>query len=107
MTRLLLSAAAVIAVLTTGAMADTIDDRQANHAERIAKARRSGELTRQEAAALRAEQARIAEVERYIKADGIVTRREAAVMDRLQDQANRNLYRESHDGEKRWFRKWW
>lgn len=107
MTRLLLSTAVAIAALTTGALADTIDDRQANHAERIQKARRSGELTRQEAAALRAEQARIAEVERYIKADGNVSRREAAIMDRLQDQANRNLYRESHDSEKRWFRRWW
>jgi len=106
MNRTVLTAVSLIA-LTAGAMADTIDDRQANQAERIQKARRAGELTRQEAASLRAEQARIAELERRAKADGVVTRREARVLDRAQDAANRHIYQESHDSQKSWYRRWW
>lgn len=107
--RLLLATAAVLTTLSTGALADTIDNRQANQAERIQAAARAGQLSRHEAAALRTEQARIAELERRVKADGIVTRREAAMMDHVQDRANRNIYRESHDADKgrSYFRRWW
>jgi hypothetical protein len=43
MTRTILAAAAILATLTTGAMADRIDQRQAEQAQRIEQSRRSGD----------------------------------------------------------------
>lgn len=106
MTRSLVISVALLAAMTGSALADTIDNRQANQMERIHAARKSGELTRQEDASLRHEQARVAELERRIKADGVVTRREARVMDRVQDAANRHIYQETHDNDKSWRAKW-
>jgi hypothetical protein len=106
MTRTFLAAAAVLATLTTGAMADRIDQRQAEQAQRIEQARRSGELTRGELTSLRAEQARIAEMERRAKADGVVTRHEARDIARAQHAASRHIYQESHDSQRAWYRRW-
>ncbi len=106
MTRTLLAAAAVLGTLTTGAMADRIDQRQATQAERIEQGRRSGELTRSEASSLRAEQARIADLERRAKADGVVTRQEARVLNRAQHEAGRHISQESHDSQRSWYRRW-
>jgi D-alanyl-D-alanine carboxypeptidase len=109
----LLAAATVLATLTavtSVASADTIDRRQAEQARRIEQGQRSGSLTARESADLRAEQARITELERRAKADGVVTRREAQVLDRAQDAASRHIYQEKHDretardgGRSRWF----
>jgi hypothetical protein len=106
MTRTFLATAAVLATLTTGAMADRIDQRQAEQAQRIEQARRSGELTRGETASLRAEQARIADMERRAKADGVVTRHEARDVARTQHAASRHIYQESHDSQRSWYRRW-
>ncbi len=107
MTRTLIIATSLVAAMTTGVLADTVDRRQANQAQRIEDARRAGELTRREQAALQAEQARIRALERSVKADGVVTRREARILDRAQDNAGRHIASESHDREKargnRWF----
>ena len=107
MNRSIILAASLIAAMTTGTLADTIDDRQANHAERIRQARQSGQLTAHEVAKLRAEQGRIRELERHVKADGIVTHREARLMDRVQDAANRHIVKESRDSERAWYRRWY
>jgi phosphoglycerate-specific signal transduction histidine kinase len=106
MTRTLLSAAAVLAALTTGALADRIDQRQADQAQRIEQARRSGELTRSETNSLRAEQARIADLERRAKSDGVVTRNEARTIANAQNAASRHIYQESHDSQRSWYRRW-
>jgi hypothetical protein len=106
MTRTLIVATSLLAVMSTGVFADTIDKRQSNQTERIQDARRSGELTLRESMALRAEQARIASMERSAKADGIVTRREAREIGQAQNAASRHIAQESHDGQKSWLRKW-
>jgi hypothetical protein len=106
MTRTIFAAAAVLATLTTGAMADRIDQRQAEQAQRIEQGRRSGELTRGETASLRAEQARIAETERRAKADGVVTRQEARTIANAQRTASQHIYQESHDSQRSWYRRW-
>jgi hypothetical protein len=106
MSRTILAAAAVLAALSTGAMADRIDQRQAEQAYRIEEGRRSGELTRSEYASLRAEQARIADMERRAKADGFVTRHEARDIARAQHAASRHIYQETHDNQRRWYRRW-
>jgi len=105
MTRTLLAAAAILTTMSGVALADSIDHRQAAQNERIKAARKSGQLTHQEVMALRIQQSRIALIESRAKSDGVVTRREARVIDRAQDAAGRQIARESHDGQKAWFRK--
>ena len=106
MNRTIILATSLIAAMTTGVLADTIDKRQSNQADRIQQARRSGELNLQESLSLRAEQARIRDLETRVKADGVVTRSEARAVDRAQDAASRHIAQESHDSQKAWYRKW-
>lgn len=83
-----------------------IDRRQAVQDHRIEHGRRTGELTRFEYYRLRNEQARIAEMERRAKADGRMTYGERLAIKRAQDEASRNIYRETHDGQKSYWRAW-
>jgi hypothetical protein len=109
--RTTLIATAIVLATTTGALADRIDQRQASEAYRIEQGRRSGQLTAHEYAQLKAEQARIASMERAAKADGVVTYREARAIEHAQDAASRHIYQEKHDGETarrhHWYRRWW
>lgn len=116
---------ATIAVSSTAAMADGyrfgwgnwggsqtpgIDRRQAEQSQDINRGIRNGQITGREAADLRAEQARIAEMERRAKADGIVTRGERQVIRGAQENAQRHIYQESHDRDSaggRPSRRWW
>lgn len=88
-----------------------IDGVQANQESRIQQGIRQGDLTRREAAALEAEQARIRSMERAAQRDGNIDRREAAQIRRAQEEASRHIYQERHDGERRgagWGgRRWW
>ena len=83
-----------------------IDRRQAIQNHRIEHGRHSGELTRYEYYRLKQEQARIAEMERRAKADGHLSYSERQAIKRAQDDASRHIYRESHDGQKSWWRRW-
>ena len=80
-----LLASALVLATATGALADQIDQRQARDAQRIEEGRRSGQLTAREYTQLKAEQARIAAIERAAKADGVVTRHEARTIANAQD----------------------
>ena len=87
-----------------------IDRRQAEQDRLIERGQRTGTLTRSEAAQLKAEQARIAELERRAKADGIVTRDERLQIRTAQQQAERHIYEESADREREGGRRhggWW
>ena len=67
MSKLIVTAAAAATTLTLAtapAFADRVDARQARQADRIEHGIRNGSLTRQEAARLKAEQERIAAMER-------------------------------------------
>ena len=102
-----LTALTLSAAVSTGASAyDRVDARQAVQSSRIQQGIRSGEINRFEAMRLRAEQARIAQMERRAEADGRVDRHEAAQIRRAQNEASRHIYQESHDSQRRWFR-WW
>ncbi len=92
-------AAASVASAHTGT--PRVDQRQANQHARIAQGVRSGELTRGEAARLRAGQAHVRRVERRAKADGQVTLRERARLDRAQDVQSRRIARLKHNGRTR------
>ena len=104
MNRTYILAASLLAVMTTGALADRIDNREAAQEARIQQARRSGELTVREKAQLEREQAHIRDMERRAKADGVVTHREAKAIDRAQDAASKHIYQESHDSQKAWWK---
>ncbi len=105
MSRSTVVAFTLLAAMTTSAFADKIDQRQAQEAARIQHGARSGELNLRETIALKAEQMRIAAMERRAKADGVVTHREAKAIDRAQDAASKHIYKEAHDGQKAWW-KW-
>lgn len=70
-----------------------VNTRQATQQTRIAEGKASGELTRNEAKALRMEQRHIRRSERRAKADGDVTVGERRRLDRKQDRASRHIRR--------------
>jgi hypothetical protein len=74
-----------------------IDRRQAIQNYQIERGRANGSLTGREYAALKAEQARIADLERRAKADGVVTYAERARIRSAQQDAARHIYSETHD----------
>ncbi len=85
-----------------------IDARQRNQAYNIQKGRWGGGLTQHEYLKLRAEQARIAEMERRAKADGHISRYERNRIDHAQDAARRHIVQERRDGQTAWWRRnWW
>jgi hypothetical protein len=76
--------------------------RSINHLEhreqvRIRQGIRSGELTRQEARRLEAEQARIRVNERYDRSDGKLTLKEREQLYKQLHHASRDIYRQKHD----------
>jgi len=83
-----------------------IDARQDWQSDRIQRARRSGELTGHEYRSLMSEQHRIGEIERRAKSDGVLTWRERAAIRDAQRDAGRHIYREAHDREGSWWRRW-
>ena len=105
MSRTFIAAASLLALMTTGALADRIDNREAAQERRIEQGRRSGELTMRETITLKAEQARIEAMERRAKADGVVTRNEARQIEHAQDVASRHIYQETHDSQKAWWKR--
>ena len=109
---LIAAATAVIATSTAASAHDyghdaRIDARQAEQAYRIRHNRHTGELTLLEKWRLQGEQRRIAALERAAKRDGYVSRAEARRIREAQDLAGRHIYRESHDGQKTWWRREW
>ena len=110
-TRTLFVALAALSASTLTVSADVVDRRQGYQERRIQQGLRSGELTRREAAALEAEQARIRELERRAEADGRVDPYERARLRQAQNEASRHIAQESHDAERRgsgfWRRFWW
>ena len=101
-----LIAAAAIATLPLGAMAQAtadpaatpgVDKRQANQEKRITKGVESGALNARETSRLERQQVRIDAAEAHAKADGTVTRQERRRLHHKQTHASRNVYRQKHD----------
>lgn len=86
---------------------DRIDRRQDWQEYRIQKGVRSGEITRREYWRLEREQAHIRQMERNAKADGYLSPYERARIRAAQNAASRHIYNEGHDGNQRWFRRFW
>ena len=99
-------AAAAIAASTLPAFAQTqstprIDARQVEQQQRIEQGRKSGQLTKKEAARLEKGQARIQRMENKAVADGKVTKKERRRIEHAQDVESRRIYREKHDNQTR------
>ena len=97
-----LIAAAAIATVWLPAQAQTdstrrVDKRQANQAARIEQGQKSGALNEKEAARLQKGQARVQKMEDKAAADGKVTAKERARIERAQDKQSRRIQREKHD----------
>lgn len=84
-----------------------IDRRQDRQDYRIHQGVRSGEITRHEYRRLEREQAHIRHMERNAKADGYVSHYERDRIRAAQNAASRHIYNEAHDGNRRWYRRWW
>src|SRR5690349_933843 len=78
-----------------------VDQRQENQHARIQQGVASGELTRAEAARSRSDQREIRRTEKRMKADGQVTNRERARLQRKENKASRKLRRNKHDVQDR------
>jgi hypothetical protein len=78
-----------------------INTRQANERARIRQGVASGELTRPEAARLKAREADIRQDKRAAKADGVVTHDERQDIRKDERQTSRAIYRQKHDAQER------
>ena len=78
--------------------APRIDRRQAAQHSRIQQGVRHGELSRAEVQRLRAGQRHVRRAERIARADRVVTPRERARLERLQDRQSRRIARLRHNG---------
>ncbi len=90
-----------------GSSTRDIDAAQAREAARIEQGRRNGSLTRWEAFQLNQEQRRIEQMESRAMADGHISRSEHDHIRAAQQRADRHITRESTDGERRGWRRWW
>jgi hypothetical protein len=100
-------AAAATMITLTPALADRVDKRQAKQSHRIEQGVKTGQLTRHEAARLKAEQSRIAALERRFERDGRLSHTERAILRVEQNRASKHIRAEKHDGQKRWYRVGW
>lgn len=96
------AAAIACAALTLPALAQTtstprIDQRQANQERRIEQGEKSGQLNKREARRLERGQAHVQKMENKAVADGKVTAKERAKIEKAQDRQSRRIYREKHD----------
>jgi hypothetical protein len=78
-----------------------VKERQENQHDRIKEGVKDDDLTRREAAKLRAEQAKIQGEKEAAKADGKVTPAERAKIQHDQNKASRHIAKQKHDGQKR------
>jgi len=91
----------IISLASAQQRTPAIQHRQQNQNMRIVHGVRNGELTKPETQRLAREQQHIRIEKRHAKADGVVTRRERKHIRREQRIANRDIYRQKHDGQDR------
>ena len=80
-----------------GPYSPNIDQREMNQERRIYQGVRSGQISPWEFRHLENEQARFRAAEARIRADGRLDRSERARLTRMQDRANRDIYRYKHN----------
>jgi hypothetical protein len=96
---LMLSAS--ISVMNAQTTTPKITSRQVKQQARIEQGADNKQLTRSETARLEREQKRIQIEKKIAKSDGTVTPKERRFLKREQNRANRDIYRQKHDGQVR------
>ena len=91
------SYAATAQTTTTAKPVSTIK----NDKQRIRQGVKSGELTRAEAARLKAQTAEVKQERKEIKADGVVTTEERKDLRQDKKKLSRRIYRQKHDAQVR------
>lgn len=87
-------------ILTAGllnAQTKNINERQENQKERIRQGGKSGELTKKETKQVVKQQRDIRKTKKVAKADGVVTRKEKAIIHKKQTAASRNIKRKKNN----------
>lgn len=74
-----------------------VKKRQVNQQVRISNGISSGELTRAETAHIQKQQININRTKRAAKADGVVTKKERAIIQNKQNRASANIYHKKHN----------
>lgn len=74
-----------------------VDQRQSNQAHRIQRGQWDGSISPREADRLWQGQQKIHRMERNFEADGRLSRRERAILEREQDRQNRRINRQRND----------
>lgn len=69
---------------------------------RIHRGVQQGDLNRREAHRLRQQQRNLRHMENMAMADGRVTRKERKMLERERNRASQNIYRQRHDGQRRY-----
>lgn len=87
--------------LTLDAHARRMDRREHRQTNRIQHGVQNGSLTKREARGLAREQKRVHKMENRAESDGNVTKKERVRIERAQDKASRDIYRQKHDGQSR------
>ena len=100
-TKTLLAGFITLMVAGTTLAVDQVDKREHRQRERIEQGVDNGSLTRHEARKLTREQRHIRRADRRANADGVVTPKEEKRLDRMQNKASRDIYREKHDAQER------
>lgn len=98
---MLMSCTTVLVPAMAGDAAPGVKHRQIRQKERIREGVHSGELTREEAHTLRAQQRAIAAEKREFKADGQLSDAERHKLRQDQRDASRDIRREKHDSDRR------
>jgi polyhydroxyalkanoate synthesis regulator phasin len=80
--------------------APNMDAREKYQDKRIDKGVASGEISQHEAKRLKKEQRAIDRAQKRAEADGQVTDKERARIDRMQDKASKDIHRQRHDEQK-------
>lgn len=78
-----------------------ITEKQVTQQARIQEGKRSGELTPKETARVQMRQAKVQHDKRVAKSDGVVTPAERRKLRAEQRRANRAIYRQKHNSQKR------
>jgi hypothetical protein len=91
----------VFGIVALMANTPVVKKRQVKQSKRIVGGVHSGELTKTETLQLRQQQIHIQQVKNRAKADGVVTKKEKAIIHQKQNQANRNIYRKKHNNRSR------
>lgn len=99
----LLSAIVVLALCTSMAHAkkDRVDKRQNHQRQRVKEGVKSGEITKAEAKKIHRQGKRIRKAEAMAKKDGVVTNKEKARLERMQDRRSKTIAKAKHNDKKR------